>query len=362
LIGISTVGGNQTLDNVTRNALNALHVMNLDSVPCVAGSEHALMSSTVPCPEIHGASGLDTKAGYVWPAHTLQPLPGKAIAVMSETILAQPQRVHLIATGRLTNVALLLSVYPETLRNVKQITIMGGALRGGNTHPVAEFNIQGDPEAAQVVFNHGCDREQYAAILNTYPELRPRLRASPDYMKPRKADISTSLDADAVLGTHVPTASLRVPVVLVPLEVTHSVLVTPAVVADVQRGCAAVEPAVKASEEEKTAKYSYSDMCTALFTFFGDTYRDVFGFEHGPPLHDPAAVAFALLPSLFTATHMRVDVECNGRCAGQTVADIWGQTGKAENVIVAETVDAGRFWEEMVRCIVSAARESPLNK
>jgi len=348
LIGISTVGGNQTLEKVTKNALNGLYVMGLKDVPCVAGSEHALMSMIVPCPEIHGDSGLDTKIGYVWPQHGLEPVKGKAVFVMAETILAQPKRVHLIATGRLTNIALLLSVCPEVMRNIKQISIMGGALTRGNTHPVAEFNIQGDPEAAQIVFNFGCSPEQYAAILNTYPDLATNLQPTPVYMKAPMPLPATTKTAEDVLGAHVPVHDLRVPVALVPLEVTHTVLVNEAVHAAVNAACAG-----RAS--------GYGTLCSALLTFFADTYREVFKFNHGPPLHDPVAVAYALCPRLFSATFMRVDVECGqGHCTGQTVADIWGQTGRVPNVIVTEVVDVDAFWAEMCQCIGAAAAQSPL--
>jgi inosine-uridine nucleoside N-ribohydrolase len=46
-----------------------------------------------------------------------------------------------VCTGALTNVALLVLMYPEVVPMVA-ITIMGGAMGIGNTGPVAEFNIQ----------------------------------------------------------------------------------------------------------------------------------------------------------------------------------------------------------------------------
>lgn len=61
---------------------------------------------------------------------------------------------RLVATGALTNVALLLAVYPEVVPMV-EVVIMGGCLGIGNTGPVVEFNIQTDPEAAHVVFTAG---------------------------------------------------------------------------------------------------------------------------------------------------------------------------------------------------------------
>ncbi len=52
------------------------------------------------------------------------------------------EKVVLVATGSLTNVALLLAVYPEVKDLLKEIVIMGGAIGSGNTSPSAEFNIQ----------------------------------------------------------------------------------------------------------------------------------------------------------------------------------------------------------------------------
>lgn len=146
LIGISTVGGNQTVEKVTKNALDALYVCDLPAVPCARGQEHALMSKTVPCPEIHGESGLETKDGSRFPKHGLVPVAEKGVVSMAQGILGAPRKVTLVATGRMTNVALLLSMYPEVIRNLTEIVIMGGALRGGNTHPVCVHTRRGQSE------------------------------------------------------------------------------------------------------------------------------------------------------------------------------------------------------------------------
>jgi len=65
--------------------------------------------------------------------------------------LKSPEKVALVALGRLTNVALMLTLFPEVKKNLRQIVFMGGAIGMGNTHPAAEFNIQGDPESAKIV-------------------------------------------------------------------------------------------------------------------------------------------------------------------------------------------------------------------
>ena len=53
-----------------------------------------------------------------------------------------------MAIGPLTNIALLLTQYPECRFNIRRLVIMGGSAGRGNFTPNAEFNIAIDPEAA----------------------------------------------------------------------------------------------------------------------------------------------------------------------------------------------------------------------
>jgi inosine-uridine nucleoside N-ribohydrolase len=63
--------------------------------------------------------------------------------------------VTLVATGPLTNVALLLEQHPDVQHRAESIVWMGGASREGNVTPAAEFNAFVDPEAAAKVFASG---------------------------------------------------------------------------------------------------------------------------------------------------------------------------------------------------------------
>jgi len=325
LIGISTGGGNQSLTRVTKNALDALYLLDLGtSVPCVAGQEHPLMHRIEHCPEIHGESGLETSGDIHIPAHDLQPVKGKAIEVMACTILAQTVPVRLVATGKMTNVALLLQVYPEVMRNLHSITIMGGASTGGNTHPVAEFNIQNDPEACQILFN-------FAHSFEAHAEQQARLH-----------EIKEDYD-------------LRVPVVMVPLEVTHTVLVTDEILKRIEQlrleAIAANEPSL------------FYQLSRSLLLFFAKTYREVFEFHNGPPLHDPVAIFYALYPEQFKSRFLRVDVECApSHSRGQTVVDIWKQTGRPANVTVTTAVDVNKFWDHMLSAIAQVAKLGVLDR
>ncbi len=61
------------------------------------------------------------------------------------------------------------------------------------------------------------------------------------------------------------------------------------------------------------------------------------------PLHDPSAVAYALDPTLFETRSLPLYVECEGRCAGQTIADPGGLWGPLPEVKVCTGVEAARL-------------------
>lgn len=83
---------------------------------------------------------------------------------------------------------------------------------------------------------------------------------------------------------------------------------------------------VKASISKINSKFS--NIILDLLSFFETTYRDVFGFVNGPPLHDPLTIAFAIDPTLFKFQKHYVEIETQSQVlAGQTTCDIWKQLG-----------------------------------
>ncbi|MFU1875700.1 nucleoside hydrolase, partial [Enterococcus faecium] len=61
----------------------------------------------------------------------------------------------IVPIAALTNIALLLTLYPEVKENIAEIVMMGGSLARGNTNTSSEFNTYVDPHAAQIVFQSG---------------------------------------------------------------------------------------------------------------------------------------------------------------------------------------------------------------
>jgi pyrimidine-specific ribonucleoside hydrolase len=148
---ITIVGGNQTLEKTTLNALKILELAGAN-VPVAPGAAHPLVRRLETAPQVHGESGLD---GPSFPVPQLKPSPLKAIDMMAKVIRDSEVPVTLIPTAPLSNVALFLSVYPELKSKIERIVMMGGAAVGGNWSPAAEFNILVDPEAARIVFTSG---------------------------------------------------------------------------------------------------------------------------------------------------------------------------------------------------------------
>ncbi|WP_448520962.1 nucleoside hydrolase [Pseudothermotoga sp.] len=150
LLGVTTVVGNSYLENTTINARKVLDLFDLD-VPVFPGCAKPLLRDIVVAPQIHGQSGLDGAA---------VPPPKRSIEkIHAVDFIAQMAQKYddlvLVPTGPLTNIALFILKYPELVKRISTIVLMGGGIAFGNVTPVAEFNIFADPEAAKIVFRSG---------------------------------------------------------------------------------------------------------------------------------------------------------------------------------------------------------------
>ena len=148
LAGVTTVAGNQTVEKTTANALRVLELAGRRDVPVAAGAPRPLVRDPFVAAYVHGETGLD---GPDLPPPQGAPVAGHAVDFLAERVTG----ATLVATGPLTNVALLLAARPEA--RPERLVLMGGAIAEGNVTPAAEFNIWADPEAAARVFANGLD-------------------------------------------------------------------------------------------------------------------------------------------------------------------------------------------------------------
>ena len=330
LLGVSTIHGNASLEKTTKNALRVLEAIGRPEVPVYPGARKPFCRPAHHAPDIHGDSGID--GTDLLPVTTRKPVTNcNPILDMYEALIRQPPgTAWVVATGTLTNVALLFSTFPELVSHIKGFNIMGGAVgdgftaaplgpafhdgttlrsRIGNTTPYAEFNIWCDPESAQSLFSN---------------------------------------------------SELANKTMIAPLDLTHQAFADK----DIQHIVMYGEPEhvfIKAGTE-KPKPTKLRQMFHELLLFFAETYAHIFNLTEGPPVHDPLAVAYIFathaeeiwrIPFHDNAERWKVEVELSGPQLGRT------KIAKAdEGVIIPRGFDGKRFWAVINDCLEVADASS----
>lgn len=180
IAGVTTVAGNVPLALTQRNARLICELAGRGDVSVYAGCPRPMVRELTTAEDVHGISGID---GMEIREPRLSLQRQHAVDFIVATLMeSADDSVTLVPTGPLTNVAMALVKEPAILSRIREIVLMGGAMReGGNTTPSAEFNILVDPHAAHVVF--GCGRPIVAMgldvthqVLATQPRIE-RIRA-----------------------------------------------------------------------------------------------------------------------------------------------------------------------------------------
>lgn len=272
ILGITTVAGNVPLDLTQRNARIMCELAGRTDVPVFAGCDKPMQHELITAENVHGKTGIDGVAVYQ-PDMPLQ--AQHAVDFIIETLLgADDDSITLVPTGPLTNIGQALSRQPDILPKIREIVMMGGAMReAGNTTPSAEFNILEDPDAAHIVMH--CGR----------------------------------------------------PLTIVPLDVTHQVLVSRQRIEQIRALDTPVGTAIVGMME--------------FFNRFDSKKYD----SDGAPLHDPCTIAYLLQPELFKGKRCNVEIETSSPLTrGHTAVDFWGVTGRAANANWLYEVDADGFF------------------
>ncbi|MCX7559584.1 nucleoside hydrolase [Sulfitobacter sp. F26204] len=273
LLGITCVAGNVPLDLTSKNARIVCELAGKTNVKVFAGCDRPMGRDLVTAEHVHGKTGLD---GPNLPDPVMPLAQGDAVDFIIEQLREfAPGTVTLCPLGPLTNIATAFEKAPDIKKRVAKIVLMGGGyFEGGNITPTAEFNIYVDPHAADIVFKSG------------------------------------------------------VPIVVMPLDVTHKALVT------------------KSRNDAFRALQTSVGIAVAEMTDFFERFdKEKYGSE-GAPLHDPCVTAYLINPDLFTGRHINVEIETQSELTmGMTVADWWGVTDRAPNATFMGDIDADGFFD-----------------
>ncbi|MDO6589694.1 nucleoside hydrolase [Loktanella sp. D2R18] len=272
LLGITAVAGNVPLALTEKNARIVCELAGKPDTLVFPGCDAPMHRKLVTAEHVHGKTGLDGPQ-MDDPKMPLQPQHG--VDYIIDTLRNEPAgTVTICPIGPLTNIATAFEKAPDIIPRIQEIVLMGGGcFEGGNITPAAEFNIYVDPEAAKIVFESG------------------------------------------------------VPLVVMPLDVTHKALTTKARI-----------------DAFRAMGTKVGDMVAAWTDFFERFDMEKYGSE-GAPLHDPCTIAYLIDPKLFTGRHINVEIETESELTlGMTVVDWWRVTDRTPNALFIGDLDAEGFY------------------
>jgi purine nucleosidase len=272
VLGITAVAGNVPLNLTEKNARMICELAGRPDIKVFAGASRPLVRRLVTAEHVHGKTGLD---GPTLPDPTMPLQEAHAVDFIVDTLMGEPEgTVTLCPIGPLTNIALALIREPMIAGRIREIVLMGGGyFEQGNVTPSAEFNIYVDPQAAQVVYSSG------------------------------------------------------IPIVMMPLDVTHKALTTR-----------------KRVEAFRAMGTPVGTATAELLDFFERFDEQKYGSDGGP-LHDPCVIAYLIKPELFSGRHCNVEIEAASELTmGATVVDWWGVTERPKNALVMRDIDHEGFF------------------
>jgi pyrimidine-specific ribonucleoside hydrolase len=160
---ITTANGLAHVDAGARNIIRLLELGGRRNVPVFAGRNAPLRGDAeFPAP---WRKTSDELPGVTLPAAARQPEPKPAAAYFLQRLKDHSHPVRILALGPLTNLAEAFQRDPSIAGTIRELVIMGGALKvPGNlgdgdvfktNNKTAEWNIFVDPLAARIVFRSG---------------------------------------------------------------------------------------------------------------------------------------------------------------------------------------------------------------
>ncbi|MBV7701575.1 nucleoside hydrolase [Nocardia nova] len=193
LVGVSTVVGNTSLDNTTANTLAVAEFCGLDT-PVYRGAAKPLAQEPQTIERLLGAGAMGT-LDRCFPTAQRAAEPVDAIHALAATLRsAAPGSITIVATGPLTNIAVVLLLHPELAGAIDSVVWTGGSTTSGNHTAAAEFNAFADPEALDGVLRSG------AAVCMFGLNLTRQVLITPDHEQQVRA-IGT--ERAAIVADHI---------------------------------------------------------------------------------------------------------------------------------------------------------------
>ena len=317
LVGVSTVHGNQESFKTFKNALRVLYITGniskLEKIKVISGANKPLKIPSQICGEIHGQSGLggvdwdeiDKKIeslGINLSSGEKQTSSDVADGIHNAFVNSKNGKLTILVTGCHTNIATFCQKYPEDIKTGNiNIVAMGGSIDTfGNTGPWAEFNIQIDPDAFDIV-----------------------LKA---FQTPDKKALIT----------------------LIPIDVTHSVLATTKVVDKLNKENKFENLVIK-------LLHFFKETYEHVFNFEAPPVHDpvaAYYIVHPEEFEEKQEQAVVETQGKYTGGSI-----CINR---YPKVGKWCDTNEFKEVNVCRKVNVDKFWEDVIEHLHVLSKQSPL--
>ena len=154
VLALTTVFGNVGLNQTTINALKILEVSGNGHIPVYKGVGRTFdFKIPANAKHIHGDDGLGDAS---IPEPSITHKEKHAVNATVDIANNYGGKITYLALGRLTNLALAISLDPNLIDLISEVVVMGGAIhQPGNATPVSSANLYGDVIAASVVYGSG---------------------------------------------------------------------------------------------------------------------------------------------------------------------------------------------------------------
>ena len=287
IVALTSVGGNVPAEVSARNLQMLIEYLDPPRLPRIGTGTPPDEQTPLDYRHIHGTDGL---SGISLPVAERRS-PHLAEKIICDAIKSDPENVIILCLGPLTNIARAVAREPNLPQMIRHIYIAGGAINGrGNITPCAEFNIYADVQAAKTVFRLPCTKT------------------------------------------------------LVPLDVTHSILLLPN---HFDSGSNTALP----SEESKLGKLLHQLIWPAMHN-----YRQCYGIE-GIHIHDLIAYMVAVHPAWATTEDLSVQIETTGYLTrGMTIADQRHVPEFPPNIEVVTKIKKNTFLQAIFKGLNNASK------
>jgi uridine nucleosidase len=290
-----------------------------------------------------------------------------AIVEIKAALMMQPKgTAWLVATGPLTNVAVLFATFPAVAEHIAGLSFMGGAMGGDFTNVSVSayppllgrvLSIMHVLHRVKAVKPSLFDQLPDSAhgsltsnLLKTVDSRAADMNSGPKYFGNSTAFAEFNILADPEAARSILTNPVLIPkTTMIPLDVTHQAYATPQIQEMLLYGTKGATRLRRAFHE--------------LLIFFAETYDKVFGIKEGPPLHDPLAVAAVL--SNHADFDMRIDFDDNGGerwdmdvtfNGPETGRTVYKKSEHGMGIRVPRSLDLDKFWRSLNECMAAADR------